>query len=64
MIARVGEYEFNPAAPLKQITLADLPKSEMNRERQVRLRKRLDRSQACGTKRLTWSYERKHYAHC
>lgn len=26
MIARVGEYEFNPAAPLKQITLADLPK--------------------------------------
>jgi hypothetical protein len=26
LIARVGEYDFDPAAPLKQITLADLPK--------------------------------------
>jgi hypothetical protein len=26
LITRVGEYEFDPAAPLKLITLADLPK--------------------------------------
>jgi len=26
LITRVGEHDFDPAAPLKQITMADLPK--------------------------------------